>query len=391
MNRTISLITAILLFLFVITFGCSGGTDSTQKAVLSFEGGFLYKAEKIHVAQLNGDYKEMGRQYGYLLKSQIENYYQTAINDHPPWGGNWSREDAEGFARGNYKNYPDRAKEIFNGMSETSGLSIDQLILIDQYTELFVVSQLFGCSGLAAWGGYTLDGSVVLGKNEDMPEFFKEFNESLVVVIYNPDDGSHSVASVCNAGQVKVMNAISDAGLVNVTYQAPFIEPLDMSMTRIPLFINHLMFLLDSDSLSELESALLGYLPPNPINGTAADTKSAFSYEVSPSRCVVRQSDQDGLTAETNHYEDPSWDSPGDDTKDSEERRNNLLALAESYKGTIDAEVMMEIFDIPKSQGGATVHDTTYQVVVVPSQLKIWVKVPDYQDWVGVDLNPLFQ
>jgi len=396
MNRTISLITAILLCLLVITLGCSSGTDSTQKAVLTFEGGFLYKAEKIHVAQLNGDYKEMGRQYGYLLKSQIESYYQTAINEHPPWGGNWSREKAEEFARGNYKNYPERAKEIFNGMTETSGLSIDQLILIDQYTELFVMSALFGCSGVAAWGEYTLDGSVVLGKNEDMPEFFKEFNDSLVVVIYNPDDGSHSVASVCNAGQVKVMNAINDAGLANVTYQAPFIEPLDLSMTRIPLFINHLMFLLDSDSLSELESALLGYLSPAPINGTAADTKSAFSYEVSPSRCVVRQSDQDGLTAETNHYVDPSWDVPeafleSDSWKDSQERRDNLLALAESYKGTIDAEVMMEIFDIPKSQGGATVHDTTYQVVASPSQLKIWVKVPDYQDWVGVDLNPLFQ
>jgi len=396
MHKIISLMTGIMLFLFVFTFGCSSGTDSNREAILEFEGGFLYKAEKLHVAQLNGDYKEMGRQYGYLLKSQIGSYYQKAINEHSPWGGKWSRQDAEEFARGNYENYPERAKEIFNGMAETSGLSIDQLILIDQYTELFVVSNIFGCSGMAAWGGYTLDGSVVLGKNEDMPEFFKEFNNSLVVVIYNPDDGSHSVASVCNAGQVKVMNAINDARLVNVTYQAPFIEPLDMSMTRIPLFINHLMFLLDSGSLSELETALLGYLPPGPINGTAADAKSAFSYEVSPSRCVVRQADQDGLTAETNHYEDPSWDIPekylqSEDWKESEERRDNLLALGESYKGTIDAQLMMAIFDIPKSQGGATVYDTTYQVVAVPSKLKIWVKVPDYQDWVGVDLNPLFQ
>lgn len=132
---------------------------------------------------------------------------------------------------------------------------------------------------------------------------------------------------------------------------------------------------------------------PAPINGTAADSRSAFSYEVSPSRCVARQSDQDGLTAETNHYVDSSWDVPeeylqSESWKDSEERRDNLLALGESYKGTIAARVMMEIFDIPKSQGGATVHDTTYQVVAVPSQLKIWIKIPDYQDWVTVDLNP---
>lgn len=387
--------TVILLMLFVSILGCSSGTGSNENVISTFEGGYLHNAEKIHVVQLNGDYKQMGRQYGYLLRPQIESYYQKTINEHPPWRGKWSREDAEAFARGNYENYPERAKEIFNGMADTSGLSIDQLILIDQYTELFVVSAIFGCSSMAAWGDYTVDGSVVQAKNEDMPEFFKEFNDSLVVVIYNPKDGSHSVASVCNAGQVRVMNAINDAGLVNTTNQAPFIEPLDMSMTRIPLFINHLMFLLDSGSLSEFESALLDYLPPAPINGTASDAESAFSYEVSPSRVVVRHSDQEGLTAETNHYEDPSWDVPEeqrqrDDWKESEERRDNLLALGETYKGTIDAEVMMAIFDTPKIQGGATVHDTTYQVVAVPSQLKIWVNVPDYQNWVMVDLKPLF-
>lgn len=396
MDKPISLMTLMMLILFVSILGCSSGTDSNGNVVTIFEGGYLYKAEKIPVVQLNGDYKQMGRQYGHLLKCQIQSYYQKAINEHPPWGGSWSREDAEEFARGNYETYPDRAKEIFDGMTETSSLSVDQLVLIDQYTELFVLSEVFGCSSMAAWGDYTVDGAVVQAKNEDMPEFFKEFNDSLVVVIYNPKDGNHSVASVCNAGQVRVMNAINDAGLVNTTNQAPFIEPLDMSMTRIPLFINHFMFMLDSGRLSEFESALLDYLPPAPINGTASDARSAFSYEVSPSRVVVRHPDQEGLTAETNHYEDSSWDIPeevrqSDGWKESEERRNNLLALAESYKGTIDAEVMMAIFDTPKSQGGATVDTTTYQVVAVPSQLKIWVNVPGYQKWVLVDLNPLFQ
>ncbi|MCF8128769.1 MAG: C45 family peptidase [Deltaproteobacteria bacterium] len=396
MKKTTSFITLTMLILSISIFGCSSGTDSNGNTVTIFEGGYLYNAGKLHVVQLNGDYQQMGRQYGYLLKSQIQSYYQKAINDHPPWGGNWSRENAEEFAMGNYANYPDRGKEILNGMAETSGLPIDQLVLIDQYTELFVVSEVFGCSSMAAWGDYTADGSVVQAKNEDMPEFFKEFNDSLVVVIYNPNDGSHSVASVCNAGQVRVMNAINDAGVVNTTNQAPFLEPLDMSMTRIPLFINHLMFMLDSGSLSEFESALLDYLPPAPINGTASDAESAFSYEVSPSRVVVRHPDQNGLTAETNHYVDPSWDVPeevrqSDGWKESEERRNNLLALAEAHKGTIDADVMMAILDTPKSQGGATVDTTTYQVVAVPSQLKIWVNVPDYQKWVLVDLNPLFQ
>ena len=170
MEKTTSFITLMILILFVFIFGCSSGTDSYGNTVAIFEGGYRYNAEKLHVVQLNGDCRQMGRQYGYLLKSQIQSYYQKAINEHPPWGGNWSRENAEDFAMGNYANYPDRGKERLNGMAETSGLSMDQLVLIDQYTELFVVSEVFGCSSMAVWGDYTADGSVVQARNEDMPE-----------------------------------------------------------------------------------------------------------------------------------------------------------------------------------------------------------------------------
>ena len=35
-------------------------------------------------------------------------------------------------------------------------------------------------------------------------------------------------------------------------------------------------------------------------------------------------------------------------------------------------------------------HDTSYQVVAVPEDLTIWVKVSGVQDWTEVDLKPLF-
>ena len=387
-----------MLFLLVLA-GCPGDngvpTSLFQTAILEFEGGALYAAERIHVVQLNGSYGEMGRQYGRLLKDQVNSYYDKAIVEHPPWGGNWSQNEAKAFARRNYDNYPQRAKAIFEGMAETSGLSVDQLMLIDQYTELFVASEVFGCSGLGTWGDYTIDGSVVLGKNEDMPLFFKEFNDSLSVIVYNPDDGSRSVASVCNAGQVKVMNGMNDVGIVNVTYQAPFLEGVDPSINRVPLFINHFAFLLDSDSLTSMIARVESYLPPVSINGTAADGQLAVSYEVSQSHVAVRTPDTPGSTAQTNHYLDPSWDpslleKQEGEAGDSETRRSNLLAQAEQHKGSIDARIMMDIYDIHRDQGGATVDDTTYQMVAVPSELVLWIKAPGYQDWVEVDLNELF-
>jgi hypothetical protein len=220
----ITTILAVTLFVTAVFVPVRVAAQTTD-AVLSFEGGNLYKADKIYIAQLSGTYYEMGgRQYGYLLKDQINSYYQKAIVEHSPWGGSWSREDAQSFAERYYSYYPARIKEVFNGMTETSGLPVDDLILIDQYTELFVLSAGFGCSSMAAWGDYTTDGKVVMGKNEDMPAFFKEFNDSLAVIVFNPTNGSRSVASVCNVGQVKTMNAISDVGISHATLQAPFLE-----------------------------------------------------------------------------------------------------------------------------------------------------------------------
>jgi hypothetical protein len=34
---------------------------------------------------------------------------------------------------------------------------------------------------------------------------------------------------------------------------------------------------------------------------------------------------------------------------------------------------------------------TSYQVVAVPKDLKIWVRIPGVQDWTEVDLNLFFQ
>ena len=57
---------------------------------------------------------------------------------------------------------------------------------------------------------------------------------------------------------------------------------------------------------------------------------------------------------------------------------------------------MTEILDTPIDKGGATWPvgekiQTVYQVIAVPQELKLWVKVPGFQDWTGVDLAPIFK
>jgi len=399
MRRAMAIVCAMLIVALLPIVGCGNGTSEPAvpnlKNVSEFEGGRLYEAGKIHVAQLNGDYREMGRQYGELLKTQINSFYKKAIVENFPSGPNISKEETVAFAKGNYEKYPSRIKEIFNGMAETSGLGTDELMLLDQYVVLSVLPTLAGCSVISAWGDYTGGGGLVFAKNEDFDPLFKEFDDALVVVVYNPDDGSQSVASVVNAGQVGTMNEMNSAGLVLAMNQAPNLEKPDLTMNRMPLLTNYFTFFLDSINFETLDAEFQSYRPPFPFIVNAANTEMAYSFECSQSVCVRREAGKNGLIAATNHYVDPSWVYPegaveSEGFKESATRRDNLLALGEKNKGKIDANAMMKIMDTTYSEGGATVSNTIFQFVAVPAELKMWVKAPGYQDWVEVDVGELF-
>lgn len=56
---------------------------------------------------------------------------------------------------------------------------------------------------------------------------------------------------------------------------------------------------------------------------------------------------------------------------------------------------MMKIMDTPMTQGGATWPlkgdiRTVYQIVAVPENRVLWVKVPGFQDWEQLKLKALF-
>jgi len=52
---------------------------------------------------------------------------------------------------------------------------------------------------------------------------------------------------------------------------------------------------------------------------------------------------------------------------------------------------MMKVLDVPIPDGGATHKGTIYQVIAVPEQLEIWLKVPGLQEWTEIPLKTLFR
>ncbi len=124
-----------------------------------------------------------------------------------------------------------------------------------------------------------------------------------------------------------------------------------------------------------------------------ADKEKAYSYEWPTFGLKKREGENEGLLVATNHFIHPEWGIPpqpeDEDYKDSVIRRNNLLRLAEEYKGQFNDQKMMEFLDIKIEDGGITKSDTIFQIVAVP-QYKLWIKIPGYQNWAPVDLSNLF-
>ncbi len=57
-----------------------GGTDSTDLEFISeWEDGCLYKAGPVSILRLNGTHYQMGRQYGMLLKDDLQRLYDSMI------------------------------------------------------------------------------------------------------------------------------------------------------------------------------------------------------------------------------------------------------------------------------------------------------------------------
>jgi hypothetical protein len=251
------------------------------------------------------------------------------------------------------------------------------------------------CSGMAAWGAYTSEGPLVFGRNYDLGFFNAPY---ATMTVYNPIDGSIPVASFTFAGCIYVTSGMNGEGLFLELNNGSTSDSSDFMDTRPWAPIDLFSFLEGASDLEQLSYFFETTRPDLAYIVNAADTASACSFEWATSGVKKRLPDEDGLLVATNHFVDPSWGIPppdvtGPDVDFSVQRRVNLLALGEENKGGFDPEVMMEVISTPLEDGGAfrAPNLTSYELVAVPAELTIWVRIPEYQDWVEIDLGRYFR
>lgn len=359
------------------------------------EEGIFSRIGKINVLELSGDHRQMGRQYGKLFKDQLAGFYEAAVNGYFIKKEHFPYLKLLALSRLLFRSYPPKFKEMFIGMSETSGVPLSRLIMLDQLNAMELIrNQSIGrCSNISVWGDYSVQGTLILGRNFDQPGYFKKFNEFLTLVVFNPYDGIPTM-NIGYAGQIGINSAINKRGVFMANNEAPVIKGDTIDINAPNILLAELEMLMRSSGLSDIDRYISSTRTNCPIIVCAADTKSACIYEWTASDMKRTQGAVNGLVITTNHFADPSWRRPAPGPGRygmTEERAVNLMSLGEEHKGKIDAKKMRDLLDIGLDEGGATHSDKTiFQMVAVPAELKIWLKAPGYQDWTEIDLGKLF-
>ena len=395
MHRIHSPLHAFFLLMLVtcLLTGCGGGDDGAHiNAAPSegnqayFEGGLLNKAGTISIARLAGSYHEMGRQYGLLLKEELHAFYARAIEEFYMGKEGFTWERLRVISRGFYELYPEEYREFFTGMAETSGLDLDRVCMlsaVELMPTLDYATPRNNCSALAAWGDYTLDGRLIFGRNDEDP-LPRDFSRYLVVTILKPLNQTTAVAIINFPGVMYCATGFSSRGIFLEINTGPWGGYVGH---RIPTPLVLYEYLQHNSSMSSLEGALLSTQANMNLIVNLADPDGACSYECSIAGTKKREAEVEGFLASTNSYRLPDW---GEEPQE-DERYDNLLALRDRYKGQFDLELVKRILETPVEDGGPTVTDILlFQVVASPSELKIWIRLPDIQDWTEIDLGRFF-
>ncbi len=367
---------------------------------------YTSKSGRLIVLNLQGTFREMGRQYGGFLSMEIRKMNREVVRQYALHKLVIPNEPLEDFSKKLFSLYPARFEALARGISEGAGIDLDLLAVNSEFFDYLLkfaaVTSATGssspsCSAISTWGAYTTDTSLVMGRDFDFPSWYREFAPYLVVVVFNPTDGSSPTALLTYAGQLGAIQGFNKAGLVLENNDASSYGDMNRHFgKRIPFLAGLPEILFDFDSVGGLNAAMLSFRSHYPLIYNFASPRTAYVYEAATYEVKRRGAEKEGLLVGVNHFVDPSWPTLSTRIpaiiKDSKLRQKNLIALAEKNKGQIDAARMRSIMDVLVQDGGPTPPDENiYRYVAVPELKRWWVKAPGYFGWTRIDLDVLFR
>ena len=97
----------------------------------SFEKGTKIKNGVLSIINLYGTWRDMGRQYGSMMSSELADIYENAVCKKLIDELGFDADEIKNRAHKLFANFPFRFKEVMRGMAETSGLDIEAIQLVN--------------------------------------------------------------------------------------------------------------------------------------------------------------------------------------------------------------------------------------------------------------------
>ena len=350
-----------------------------------FEQGDKTSMNGLSVVNLHGSWYEMGRQYGALMRDELNEVHLFVESIIEYSYGN--AEKAESIISVQTAQTPYRVSEFLRGASETSGLTVRQLQAVNAVER---IGGLPKCGAAFCWGEYAA-GPLVIGRNYDYSDAFALLKDDVAITVYHPADGSLAVATIGYVGEIYAVNGFNEKGIfmeLNNGKPSANIKSPDNRVTGTTMLFSALF------EVDELEDWDLFF---NTVNCSSsyiinvADSEEAISYEWCPIGVKHGGTDQpEGLLVSTNYFVNPDWlfATPSDAASwEGLTRRSNLIALCEASKGQIDDRKMLEIIGTALEDGGAMNELTVFQMVMIPETGMLWLRVIGGSGWTQIDLS----
>ncbi|MEL7116789.1 MAG: C45 family autoproteolytic acyltransferase/hydrolase, partial [Pseudomonadota bacterium] len=317
-----------------------------------------------------------------------------------------------------YQCAPKTLRDMYEGIAETSGISVAEAVVLDNFLPLVLLGRRAGCASTVAWGKMTSDGTAYMGRNLDFPGFMRDIiAKNGVVVVMNPTGGEHGVAGIGSPGVISGFDdAINSAGLYHEFNNGlGSIEPVLYS-NRFPLpsFMRNTLF--EYASIDELRLVFNSTRSDYPcLMGVCQPDRGIF-FELSPETYVATEA-SDQITTRANQFLYPEWGIPplpGKTGWFSTTRQSAFHELIEAKASKINERAFMEAMNMPlyrddgsltgsgfsvfhppsvdpSAQGGGEGGDVTvYQCITHAAERKWWLRVPTHSGWMEIDFKKYF-
>ena len=159
--------------------------------------GQRYHYGKITLLNLHGTYCNMGHEYGYLEKHNLQKFYQQ-LHYLLVVQKKYDYKTLLVLANKVYQHYPERYKNLLKGMSQTSGLSLQQHIFLNAFEYVLYCKRFKqpGCAAIAVWDHYTKNSKLLFGRNYDYFSGYPQFKRLLTVAVFHPKHIHSAVAMI---------------------------------------------------------------------------------------------------------------------------------------------------------------------------------------------------